>query len=754
MMSEVDPTRSVITNYTTLLTTMPESLGGLYTGKTTNVLPDTTSETRYVDAAGRLAKLITRRNQTYLFDYTNTGKPKTTRTPLNREFKTGYDSFGRLESQIEPSGQSRWTAYDSRDRVQRVDYKDAGEAVVASTAFGLDDRGNALTVTEGTAALTRTYDTRDRVTSYQNAAAQKIIFTYDDLNRLTKLTYPGNKIVSYTYDAAGRLKTVVDWSRRTTTYTYDAFSGRLSTILRPNGTRRIFVQDEAGQLIRIEERGPLKVGTATHDKPIAVFSLLFDGGGRLAKKALLPLPTKSASDIPPFDATFDADNRLVTLNGSAIDYDGAPATSDGNMTRSPLPPDLTQVTPPAQMASYGWDLRNRLTSVAITGGSTLTYTYDAEGNLIKRAGPVAADNETYVVNPHAGLSQTLMRQSSAGTTYYIYGTGLLYELFTATGSTAVTDRYYHFDQLGSTVAMTGKRVSTTTVPPILGRVEYSAYGMVTKNELKAINTPFLYVGEHGVMTDRSTGLMSMRARWFNPWMARFMSEDPIQFQGGMNWYGYCGGDPLSRVDPEGTFFHILIGAGVGGIVGVGGQFISDVIRGETSGFNQYAGAFVGGAVTGGLATATGGASLLVSTGARVAMVAGSGAVGAASGNLVEQGMGSRPFSGTELATKTVIGAATSLIPAPVIRVPGLNAGNGSWSHVANTQMTKLANGTTSSISSTTLGKIVGANVYRESTSMGYDGVAEASYSTWLEPMIRPSSSSGSLFNYSGGSSRK
>jgi hypothetical protein len=255
------------------------------------------------------------------------------------------------------------------------------------------------------------------------------------------------------------------------------------------------------------------------------------------------------------------------------------------------------------------------------------------------------------------------------------------------------------------------------------------------------------------MTDPN-GLIHMRARYYSPHLKRFINADPIRFEGGMNWYAYCGGDPLTRVDPEGTFFHILIGAGIGGIVGVGGQFISDVIRGETSGFNQYAGAFVGGAVTGGLATATGGASLVVSTGARVAMVAGSGAVGAASGNIVEQGMGNRPFSGTELATKTVIGAATSMIPAPVMKIPGLNAGRGSWSHVANTQMTKLANGTTSSISSTTLGKIVGANVYRESTSMGYDGAAEAAYSTWLEPMIRPTQTSSSSFNYSGGSSRK
>jgi RHS repeat-associated protein len=389
-----------------------------------------------------------------------------------------------------------------------------------------------------------------------------------------------------------------------------------------------------------------------------------------------------------------------------------------------------------------------LTNPLQTPAVSAAYKYDSEGHRYEKT--VNGVKTSYAVNPHGigGMSEVCQEYRADGTrSDYVWGgpgVGLLYEVVVSAAGVETGVRYYHGDQVGSTLALTDDNGAVT------GRVEYDAYGQVRGRD-GATETPFLFCGAYGCQTDAESGLVLMRARYYHPWLGRFINEDPIQFEGGMNWYGYCGGDPLMRVDPEGTFFHILIGAGIGGIVGVGGQFISDVIRGETSGFNQYAGAFVGGAVTGGLATATGGASLVVSTGARVAMVAGSGAVGAASGNLVEQGMGDRPFSGTELVTKTAIGAATALIPAPVVRVPGLNAGRGSWSHVANTQMTKLANGTTSSISATTLGKIVGANVYRESTSMGYDGVAEAGYSTWLEPMIRSAPAlTNSSFNYSGG----
>ena len=58
-------------------------------------------------------------------------------------------------------------------------------------------------------------------------------------------------------------------------------------------------------------------------------------------------------------------------------------------------------------------------------------------------------------------------------------------------------------------------------------------------------------------------------------------------------------------------------------------------------------------------------------------------------------------------------------------------------------MTKLATGTTSAVAPTTLGKIVGANVYRQTTSMVYDGVANAGYSRWIEPaMYSPSATVG------------
>jgi RHS repeat-associated protein len=43
-----------------------------------------------------------------------------------------------------------------------------------------------------------------------------------------------------------------------------------------------------------------------------------------------------------------------------------------------------------------------------------------------------------------------------------------------------------------------------------------------------------------------------RARWYDPAAKRFISEDPIGLDGGINLYAYVGNNPINLVDPDGT----------------------------------------------------------------------------------------------------------------------------------------------------------------------------------------------------------
>ena len=47
------------------------------------------------------------------------------------------------------------------------------------------------------------------------------------------------------------------------------------------------------------------------------------------------------------------------------------------------------------------------------------------------------------------------------------------------------------------------------------------------------------------------GLVYLRARWYDPDLGRFSSEDPIGLAAGINAYTFGGGDPINRADPTG-----------------------------------------------------------------------------------------------------------------------------------------------------------------------------------------------------------
>src|SRR5439155_12844296 len=43
----------------------------------------------------------------------------------------------------------------------------------------------------------------------------------------------------------------------------------------------------------------------------------------------------------------------------------------------------------------------------------------------------------------------------------------------------------------------------------------------------------------------------MRARYYNPHLCRFINADPAGFSGGLNFYAYADGNPISMIDPFG-----------------------------------------------------------------------------------------------------------------------------------------------------------------------------------------------------------
>jgi RHS repeat-associated protein len=79
--------------------------------------------------------------------------------------------------------------------------------------------------------------------------------------------------------------------------------------------------------------------------------------------------------------------------------------------------------------------------------------------------------------------------------------------------------------------------------------EYDVYGQPAAADPGHPN-PFAFTGRR---FDPETGLYYYRARYYNPTIGRFLQTDPIGYADGLNWYAYCGNNPIAFKDPTGLF---------------------------------------------------------------------------------------------------------------------------------------------------------------------------------------------------------
>lgn len=475
--------------------------------------------TRTYDAAGNQMFLTNRDGNVWQFQFDSANRLTNTITPRGRSTTVAFNHQGLLASMKDPASQTTTYSYDAKGRLtSRADN-------VATTLYGYDANNNRTNVSESGSTNAWTYDAYNRVSSYKDVYGNLIQYRYDGNGNLTNLVYPNGKNVYYTFDSNNHVTSVVDWSGRTTTLTYD-LDGRITSITRPNGTYRTISYDVAGEATNILEQ-------MANGLPIALFRYNWDAAARMQWEFIAPLPH---TNTPPTRMmTYDADNQLAKVDGYSVTVD-----SDGNLTSGPLTNDT--------FAAYTYDARNRLWNV---GG--VTNAYDAINN---RIGQTYGTNSTvFVVNPNAKLPQVLMRIKNGVTNYYVYGAGLLYQVTeTATGTNTLT---YHYDYRGSTIALTADNGTATD------RIEYSAYATMTYRAGTS-DTPFLFNGRYGVQTDPN-GLLYMRARYYNPYLCRFLNPDPSGFSGGLNFYAYDSGNPISGVDPTGL--QSWMGAGYGALSG-------------------------------------------------------------------------------------------------------------------------------------------------------------------------------------------
>ena len=155
------------------------------------------------------------------------------------------------------------------------------------------------------------------------------------------------------------------------------------------------------------------------------------------------------------------------------------------------------------------------------------------------------------------------------------------------------DYYYLHDHLHSPVTV------VDIDGEILERYEYDAYGKPTywegdySNTIEAtgIGNPYYFTGRRIDFVGVSAFMIQYnRNRFYDYQTGRWLNQDPIGYQDGVNLYEYVGSSPINRVDPMGTGWYDYV-PGVGTIVTCG-----EAIFGNPPGtkVSDYASAWEGG----------------------------------------------------------------------------------------------------------------------------------------------------------------
>jgi len=171
----------------------------------------------------------------------------------------------------------------------------------------------------------------------------------------------------------------------------------------------------------------------------------------------------------------------------------------------------------------------------IASGDIVTFDYDADGLRTSKTGTHTGTAD-YVWDRSGGLPLLLTQTVDGVDTHIVYGPGGR-PLTEITGSTA---HWYHADHLGST------RLVTNNTGTVVGSYTYEPYGQLA--DTTGPYEPLL--GYAGQYTDEETGFIYLRARYYDPDTAQFISRDPIVELSGAP-YSYASADPVNFVDPTG-----------------------------------------------------------------------------------------------------------------------------------------------------------------------------------------------------------
>ncbi len=499
--------------------------------------------TRYgYDAMSHLTTITDARNKVTTFHYDAFGRVDSVSYPgapaLTETFT--YYPTGRLKTRTDRNGLVATFTYDDLGRLAQKTYSDGSPSVTYSSDLA-DRLTSAVNAADN---LTWVYDLAGQLESESSAANSSLVeYLYDGSANRTQLKLNGVVVLGYVYDDDDRLQAI---TRGSSSFgvTYDDASRRTGLNF-PNSAKAAYTYDTKSRLT-----GITTTGLDSHGRTVTLTSSTYTynaADNRLTKggdfaEAYTYDPVYRLTQVKrgtKVSETYTYDgvgNRLSALNSSPWSYD------DRNELLSyptatfqyDLNGNATQRVDASGTWAYEWNAENQLTRVLKNGVEQARYAYDPIGRRVEKvAGTVTT---AYLYDGPSILRE----MAGSAVTTYIQGPGIDEPI--AREDAAGNRTYYHADGLGSLVKETNSAGTVTLTR------KYDAFGSLQLGT----NSGYAFTGREW---ESEVGLAYYRARYYDPKIGRFLSEDPIVIERRsileLNAYTYVGNSPTGYIDPYG-----------------------------------------------------------------------------------------------------------------------------------------------------------------------------------------------------------
>jgi RHS repeat-associated protein len=506
-----------------------------------------------------------------------------------------FDENGNPLVVRDPKGQTITSTFDELNRLKAKSYGFApGDATrpwryTASIDYGYDENGNLLTTDEHVASgndppepplrTVREYDRLDRLTKetqpLPDRSSREVSYTYYKNGLRKTVTDPAESVTQYAYDGQNRLETATTgFGTADAAVTRHAYwpDDLLHTVTYPNGVVATHEYDKADRLLTLTNA---KDATA-----VSSYAYTYDpNGNRLTQIEVNGGQTETAgygydgldrlaSVTYPVDVAYPQ-GRVVTYGYDAVgnrvretEKDSAEALladKQGVFDAANRLTELQDLVTPAQSTIFTWDANgNQLTKT--TAGVTTENRYDLRDKLVE----VVQDASTLGRFQYDAQGRRNLKIGAEGLRQYVYDQTSLFTEYDSAGapkakydygsdrliSLTRTDegrRYFSLDGLRSVVNLTDDQGST------VASYHLDAWGNFRfPTELDSSKNRFAFTGH---LFDPETGLYNAKARYFDPKLGRFLTQDSflgeIDEPPSLHRYAYGWNRPTFYIDPDG-----------------------------------------------------------------------------------------------------------------------------------------------------------------------------------------------------------